>query len=333
MEAVKPRYERPVIVRHALGRHNKFGALTTIRPVTEIDGVPVAALLEAYGSPLFVFSEKTLRARYRELRDELALRFSKFSIAWSYKTNYLDAVCRVFHQEGALAEVVSGMEFDKARRAGVPGPQILFNGPGKTRAELQTAFREGVHVHIDHFDELALRESVAEELGVRPKVGIRVNLSELPVPQWNRFGFNLESGSALGAVERILRGGRLELAGLHCHLGTFILDPDAYRLEAARSPPSPASSTASTACASRPSISAAASPRTTRCTRSTCRARRSRPRSASTSRRSRRASRRGWKGGARRASCSRPAARWSTTPACCSRRWSPTSGSATGGAP
>ncbi len=232
MEAVKPRYERPVIVRHALGRHNKFGALTTIRPVTEVDGVPVAALLEAYGSPLFVFSEKTLRKRFRELKDELARRFSEFSIAWSYKTNYLGAVCSVFHQEGALAEVVSGMELDKARRAGVPGPQILFNGPGKLRAELQAAFREGVHVHIDHLDELALCESVAEELGVRPKVGIRVNLSELPVPQWDRFGFNLENGSALGAVERILRGGRLELDTLHCHIGTFILDADAYRLEA-----------------------------------------------------------------------------------------------------
>jgi diaminopimelate decarboxylase len=229
---MKPRYERPVIVRHALGLNNKFGALPTVRPVTRLDGVPLADLVAAYGSPLFVFSERALRERIGELRGALERRFASFTLAWSYKTNYLGAICRVFHQEGAWAEVVSGMELRKALHHGVPGAQILFNGPGKSEADLELAFREGVQVHLDHLDELALAERVAARLALRPVVGLRVNVSELPVPAWDRFGFNLESGRALEAARRLQRGGHLELRALHLHMGTFIQDPDAYRLAA-----------------------------------------------------------------------------------------------------
>ncbi len=227
---MKPRYERPVIVRHAVGGISKFGPSTGLRTMSSFEGVPVSQLVEKYGSPLFVFSERLLRDRFRELRDQLARRFADFTIAWSYKTNYLSGVCRVFHQEGAWAEVVSGMEMRKALALGIPGRQILFNGPGKSDADLDVAFREGVQVHLDHLDELTLAERVADRLSITPEVGIRVSLSELPVPHWDRFGFNLESGRALEAARRIQRGGRLDLRALHAHIGTFIQDPDAYRL-------------------------------------------------------------------------------------------------------
>lgn len=229
---MKPRYERPVITRHALGGRSKFGAVSAPRVVEEIETVRVSELVARYGSPLFVFSERILRERIRELSEQMARRFSSFNLAWSYKTNYLDAVCRVFHSEGAQAEVVSGMELEKALHAGIAGAQITFNGPGKSEQDLECAFREGAHVHIDHLDELVLAERVAERMGMRPNVGMRVNISELPVPSWDRFGFNVENGSALSAARRLQRGGHLILDTLHCHIGTFILDPDAYRLEA-----------------------------------------------------------------------------------------------------
>ena len=179
---MKLRYERPVFVRHSLAGVNKFGVRPAVRPIAAIDGVRVADLVAAYGSPLFVFSERTLRDRVRELRAALSRRLANFELAWSYKTNYLSAICKVFHQEGSLAEVVSGMELNMALGAGVAGKQILFNGPYKTESDLALAFRQGVHIHIDHLDELACAEKVAERLGVRPEVGMRVNLSELPVP-------------------------------------------------------------------------------------------------------------------------------------------------------
>jgi len=229
---MKPKYERPIIVRHSLAGMNKFGATPAIRPITQIDGVGIGELVETYGSPLFVFSERSLRERVRELRAQVGRRLPSFDIAWSYKTNYLSAICKVFHQEGSLAEVVSGMELKMALAAGEPGQQIIFNGPYKTDADLSLAFEKEAHVHLDHLDELALAEQVADRLGLSPEVGMRVNLSELPVPTWDRFGFNLETGRALEAARRIVRGGRLDLRAIHCHIGTFIANPDAYRLAA-----------------------------------------------------------------------------------------------------
>jgi diaminopimelate decarboxylase len=229
---MKPRYERPVIVRHALGGWDKFGAATALRPMRSFEGAPIEHLVETYGSPLFVFSERILRARVGELRAELARRFSSFAIAWSYKTNYLSAICSIFHQEGSWAEVVSGFELEKARRAGIPGPEIVFNGPGKSERDLEVAFKEGVRVHVDHLDEIALAERVAERLSLEPAIGMRVNVAELPVDKWDRFGFTLENGAAMQAVRRMVRGGRLRLETLHCHIGTFILNPEAYRLQA-----------------------------------------------------------------------------------------------------
>lgn len=230
----RPRYERPSLQRHRAGTLNKMGGAPALRPVSHLDGVPVDELVAAYGSPLFVYSERTLVEKVRALRDALAARWPRVQLAWSYKTCYLDAVCRVLHREGALAEAVSGMEVAKARRNGVASGDIVFNGPYKTRDDLRDAFASGVTVHLDHYEELALAEAVADELGVVPAVGLRLNLQAGALPRWDRFGFNLDSGQAWDAVRRLVAGGKLRLSGLHCHLGTFILDLDAFRQAATK---------------------------------------------------------------------------------------------------
>ncbi len=222
-------YERPVLIRHQPGLMNKFGRVNAMQPQTHVEGVSVQELLATYGSPLFVFSERVVQDRYRELRDAFAMRWPRVRLAWSYKTNYLDAICTIFHREGAWAEVVSEFEYDKAMRLGVPPERVHFNGPCKSRAVLERALPAGTIVHIDHFDELATCEEVARATGCRPKVAIRVSLAAEGTPAWSRFGFNLDNGQAMDAVRRILAGDTLELAGLHTHLGTFILEPAAYR--------------------------------------------------------------------------------------------------------
>ncbi len=221
-------YERPAIVRNAIGLMNKAGRRADLSEREQIDGVSIESLCREFGSPLFVFSERRLRARAREAREAFARRHPRASLCWSYKTNYLDAICAVFHQEGSLAEVVSGMEYEKARRLGVPGDRIVFNGPAKTRDELERAIREGAILHADHLEEIYLLERIAAERGERPVVGLRVSVDAGIHPRWDRFGFNLESGQALQAARRIARGGRLRFGGLHTHIGTFVLEPAAY---------------------------------------------------------------------------------------------------------
>lgn len=227
-------YEKPTILRHTAGLANKFGQGPSRKSLERIDGVRVSDLMEAHGSPLFIFSEDRLRHNYREAHRAFALRYPKVQFCWSYKTNYLDAICQVFHQEGAWAEVVSEFEYQMARRLGVPGHQILFNGPLKPTGPLREAITEGAHIHIDNHEELYRVEQIAKELGRVVPVTLRLNMDTGIHPRWSRFGFNLENGEAIDAVRRLHAGGALTLEGLHSHIGTFVLAPSAYGQAAAK---------------------------------------------------------------------------------------------------
>ena len=227
-------YEKPTILRHQGGLANKHGRGPSRRSLSRIDGVRVEELVAKYGSPLYVFSEHSLRRAYRDTLRAFSLRYPKVQLAWSYKTNYLDAVCRVFHQEGAWAEVVSEMEYEMARRLGVPGHQILFNGPYKPVPALRTAIEEGARLHLDHWDELWAVEKLAIEMNRKVNVAIRVNMDTGIYPRWDRFGFNLDSGEALDAIRRMHAGGHLVLDGLHAHIGTYVMTTEAYGKAASR---------------------------------------------------------------------------------------------------
>jgi diaminopimelate decarboxylase len=223
-------YESPVIQKLQGGAMNKFGSSPAYaRKVCKaIDGVAIDDLVEKHGSPLFVFSEQRIRKLYREIYDSFSRHYPNVVFAWSYKTNYLSAICAIMHQEGAIAEVVSEMEYAKARELGIPGDQIIFNGPYKPMPALEQAVNEDAMIHVDHLDEICDLEELSEKVGRKIDVGIRLNLDAGIYPQWSRFGFNLESGQASDAIKRMINGGKLVPRGLHCHIGTFILDPKAY---------------------------------------------------------------------------------------------------------
>ena len=229
-------YEKPTIIKIGNPIYTKHGVSSSASFPTrsDIEGQSIESLCQKYGSPLFVFSETTLRNQFRKYQSAFRSRYPDVKLSWSYKTNYLKAICSVLHQEGALAEVVSDFEYDKARALGIRGEDIIYNGPYKTRESLVRAAKEGAKIHIDHIDEIATLESIAQELHIPIQVGLRINLNTGIFPLWTRFGLNLESDQAIQAVERIVKGRTLRIAGLHTHIGTFVLDPAAYH-KAARS--------------------------------------------------------------------------------------------------
>ena len=224
----KIRYERPIIQKMNTGFMNKFGTRTEFEPVTNIESVSVKSLINQYGSPLFVISEKQIRRNCQNATRIFKTRYPKVQLAWPYKTNYMNAVCQIFHQEGAWAEVVSGFEYEKALGNGVPGNKIIFNGPNKSDEDLIAAARKNSLIHIDHYDELYSLIKLSEENNLKPRVAIRVNMDTGIYPKWDRFGFNFENGQAWNAITRIINSENLELVGLHCHIGTFMLSPSAY---------------------------------------------------------------------------------------------------------
>ncbi len=91
----KLRYERPVINKIKAGVPDKFGMNTKIKIMPEIEGIPVKDIIKEYGSPVFVLSEPKIRETYQEAHRAFSSRYPKVQFAWSYKTNYLDAICKM----------------------------------------------------------------------------------------------------------------------------------------------------------------------------------------------------------------------------------------------
>lgn len=178
---------------------------------------------QKYGSPLFVVSARDIRTNIDIFRKEFTASFEKAEVAYSYKVNYLQGILEVIHKEGVSAEVASGFEYELAKKSGVPGERIVFNGPFKTKQELHRAIEDGAYINVDHFDELSALEQIAVELGRPVNIGIRIN-TEVGIDQLpDRFGFNLESGEAERIVSRCSEKKLLNVIGIHIHLTSYIL--------------------------------------------------------------------------------------------------------------
>jgi len=224
-------YEKPTINKIDFAMGSKYGSPVKTQKIrTNIAGVSVNELTEKYGSPLFVFSEQEIEDKYNTLYEAFSSRYSNIEFGWSYKTNYLNEICRIFHKLGSCAEVVSEFEYQKARALGIEGKDIIFNGPYKPKKDLKIAVQEGAKIHVDHLFELNDLEEIADELDMQIPVAIRVNMDTGVYPQWSRFGFNYENGEAYDAVKRMHQKGKLIITGLHAHIGTFMLDANAYGL-------------------------------------------------------------------------------------------------------
>jgi len=227
-------YSKPSIIKVGNILYSKHGpsnkSYQKIR--NDIDGYKIEELVEKFGSPLFVFSEKIMKKKYQEATQAFSDVYPKVIFAWSYKTNYLNGICNFFHKQGSIAEVVSHFEYEKAKTLGVEGKNIIYNGPFKNKKSLEIAIEDKAIINIDSFDEIEDIEEIAKQKKIIVEVGIRINLNSGIYPQWSRFGFNLEIGQAFNAIQRIHKSNYLKIRGVHTHIGTFIIDFNAYKIAA-----------------------------------------------------------------------------------------------------
>ena len=227
----------PPTISNELGRsaeaaidRNFISRGISLQPLSDIDGVAIPSLINKFGSPLFVFSEHSLRSQARHALQAFRSRYQDTHFGWSYKTNYLSAICQILHSEGWDAEVVSDFEYQKAKKLGISGSDIIYNGPYKPEASLKTALEEGALVQIDNWDELSLIEQLTSQQEKTVRVGIRIWLDAGIRPVWSKFGFSLSNGEAARAAIHVINNPKLQLESLHTHIGTYILEPNAYRV-------------------------------------------------------------------------------------------------------
>ncbi len=208
-------------------------------PFTHLNGqlhaedVPVAELAARYGTPLYVYSRTHLIAQYRAL--QAAMAPVDPLICYAVKANTCGAVIATFAGLGAGADVVSGGELYRARRAGVPASRIVFAGVGKTEAEIAQALREGIlYFTVESEAELERISACAKRLGTTGRIAIRVNPDVDPKThkytstgkKENKFGVDLARAHA--AYELAARLPNLEVTSLHMHLGSPIMTEAPY---------------------------------------------------------------------------------------------------------
>src|SRR5437667_12295441 len=149
---------------------------------------------------------------------------------------------RVVEEEGLHLDLATGGELAVARRGGFPADRIVFHGNNKSVDELRDALDAGVgRIVVDSSEELDRLERLAIADGVRPRVHIRVTPGvEAHTHEYietgiedSKFGFPVRPGDALEAARRVAASPHLELAGLHCHIGSQIHVLQSYALAAA----------------------------------------------------------------------------------------------------
>jgi diaminopimelate decarboxylase len=196
-----------------------------------IGGCRLDALVAEHGTPLFVYDEVHLRNRCREAVAE----FGRGNVIYATKAFLCKEMARLVHEEGLLLDVATGGELFVALAAGVPAGDCVMHGNNKSTDELRYAVREGVrHVVVDSFDEIRRLESVAAELGKRPRVKIRVTPGVhahthefISTGQDDsKFGFNLANGDAVKAIETARASDSIDVIGVHFHIGSNVLDVD-----------------------------------------------------------------------------------------------------------
>jgi diaminopimelate decarboxylase len=198
----------------------------------EVGGCDLVELAREHGTPLYVYDEATVRQRCSEY---VAAMGSGGQVLYSAKAFASPQFLRVVAEEGLGLDVVSAGELDLALRSGFPRERVHFLGNNKSRDDIEAAYRAGATIVIDGAHEFELLGDIVPEgqrtpvmlrisPGVKPDTHDHISTGQLD----SKFGFSIESGAARKAVEEALRHRRLDLVGLHSHIGSQIFALGAY---------------------------------------------------------------------------------------------------------
>ncbi len=198
-----------------------------------VEQVPLAALAQAHGTPLFVYSKASMLAALAAYQRGFAGRNAQ--ICYAMKANSSLGVLQVFAQAGCGFDIVSGGELKRVLAAGADPKKVIFSGVGKTRTEMQQALAASIGCfNVESEAELEVLSAVALGLGRRAPVSIRVNPNVDPKThpyistglKDNKFGVAHER--TLDTYRRAAALPGLEVVGIDCHIGSQITDATPY---------------------------------------------------------------------------------------------------------
>lgn len=203
-----------------------------------VGGCDLVDLARAYGTPLHVFDEATLRGKARAYSEAFASAEPPALLCYAAKAFLNPWLARLLASEGFGLDVVSAGEMMVAQRAGFPMNTVHFHGNNKTPVELELALELGVgRIAIDNFTEIGLLEDIAGHRGavapvwLRIAPGVEAHTHEYLSTggTYSKFGIPVATDQAAEAVARIVACPHLRLVGFHAHIGSQIFDRQPFQ--------------------------------------------------------------------------------------------------------
>jgi diaminopimelate decarboxylase len=194
-----------------------------------VEDVSVIDISKRINTPFYIYSTASLRRRYTKLSE--SLKNINHSLYFSVKSNSNLAVLRVLSLLGSGMDVVSGGEYLRAQKAGVPGDKIVFSGVGKTYDEIKLALSNGIRqFNVESIPEIMLINKIAATTGKKAPISIRVNPDVdaqthekiMTGKLENKFGIPINSALEVYRIASELNS--IKIVGIDLHIGSQITD-------------------------------------------------------------------------------------------------------------
>ena len=230
---------------------NNLKKLKMAQTENSINSKKLMEIAGKFKTPAYVYEEKKIRDNYREFYNAFKKRYDNVKICYAYKANTSLAICNILREEGAGADVLSIGELRTALDIGILPDDIILTSTGKTDDEITLAVRNDVTVNIDSIPEISVVDESAGGMNKTAKISIRVNPSVNPNThpkiatglKGSKFGVHIESpfdyrqslggkpanGQAMEAYKIAKNMKNLEIAGIHSHIGSQILETESFR--------------------------------------------------------------------------------------------------------
>ncbi len=216
---------------------NQYGGALSIA------GCSAEKLVKEYGSPIFVLDQDDFFLRTKAWQAALNESFGSGKLYYAAKSFICVEVAKWLKELKVGLDVCTGGELAVALAADFPASDIEFHGNNKSEAEITTAVKNGVGtIVIDSFDELSRVVKIASDLKKVQKVylrltpGVDAHTHEFisTAHEDVKFGFSIASGDAQIAIDKCMTESSLNLAGIHCHIGSQIFEVSGFELAAQR---------------------------------------------------------------------------------------------------
>ncbi|MBG0776536.1 MAG: diaminopimelate decarboxylase [Desulfovibrionaceae bacterium] len=200
--------------------------------VLHAENVPVPELARTYGTPLYVYSEATLRRHFEAFDSAFSC---PHMTCYSVKANSNLRVLSLLGSMGAGMDIVSGGELYRARKAGVATDKIVYSGVGKRDEEIREALTAGILMfNVESEAELARIGAIARDMGTTARISLRINPDVDPKThpyvatglKKSKFGLDMETSLAAYQAARDMEG--VEPVGIDCHIGSQLTTIDPF---------------------------------------------------------------------------------------------------------